>query len=52
MSTAEGVKLAVKAVNTALNRDSASGNGIDVVLITTQGIERMPPRRLETNIEA
>src|SRR3989338_1251189 len=48
LSLAEAQKLAVKAVNAALQRDCASGNGIDVVLITTQGIERMPPRRLET----
>ncbi len=45
-------KLAIRAVNTALQRDIASGNGIDVVLITPRGIERQAPRRLETNIEA
>ncbi|MBI4440646.1 proteasome subunit beta [Candidatus Woesearchaeota archaeon] len=52
MTLAEAHKLAVRAVNTALQRDIASGNGIDVVLITPRGIERQPPRRLETNIEA
>ncbi|MBU1875503.1 MAG: proteasome subunit beta, partial [Nanoarchaeota archaeon] len=34
MTTKEAVSLAVKAVNTALQRDSASGNGIDVVVVT------------------
>ena len=52
MSLAEAHRLGVRAVNTALQRDIASGNGIDVVLITPRGIERQAPRRLETNIEA
>ncbi len=39
MSIEEGVKLAVKCVNTALQRDSASGNGIHVVVVTEQGIK-------------
>lgn len=39
MSLDEGVKLAVKCVNTALQRDSASGNGIHVVVVTEQGIK-------------
>ncbi len=36
----EGVDLAYRAVNTALQRDSASGEGVDVVVITNTGIER------------
>ncbi|MBR9683771.1 proteasome subunit beta [Candidatus Woesearchaeota archaeon] len=35
----EGIPLVVKAVNTALQRDSASGNGIDVVTITNKEIK-------------
>lgn len=35
----DGVKLAVKAVATAIERDINSGNGIDVVTITEQGIQ-------------
>ncbi len=41
MSLDEGVKLAVKCVNTALQRDSASGNGIHVVVVTEQGIKKV-----------
>ncbi len=41
MSTADGIKLAVKAVNTALQRDSASGNGVDVLVITDKEIKRV-----------
>jgi proteasome beta subunit len=40
MNTSEGVKLAVKAVNTALQRDSASGNGIDVIVVSNKEIKR------------
>lgn len=50
MSTADGVKLAVKAVNTALQRDSCSGNGIDVVVITEKEIKRVIQRELEVNL--
>ncbi len=41
MSLDEGIKLAVKCVNTALQRDSASGNGIHVVVVTEQGIKKV-----------
>ncbi len=41
MSTDDAVALAVKAVNTALQRDSASGNGIDVLVINEKEIKRV-----------
>ncbi len=41
MSADEAVALAVKAINTALQRDSASGNGIDVVVINEKEIKRV-----------
>ena len=50
MTTAEGVKLAVKAVNTALQRDSASGNGIDVVVVTEKEIKRVLSKELEISL--
>ncbi len=51
MALSDAHKLAVKAMNAALQRDIATGNGIDVVLITPKSIERQPPRRIETSIE-
>lgn len=36
----EGIKLAYRAVNTALQRDSASGEGVDVMIINKDGIKR------------
>lgn len=40
MTKEEGISLAYRAVNTALQRDSASGEGVDVTIITEQGIEK------------
>ena len=40
LSEAEGVELAIKSVNAALQRDSASGGGIDVFVINKSGIKK------------
>jgi len=50
MSTADGVKLAIKCVNTALQRDSASGNGVDVVVVTEKEIKRVFQKELEYSL--
>ena len=50
MSTSEGIKLAVRAVNTALQRDSASGNGVDVLVVNEQGIKRVMHKELEISL--
>lgn len=41
MTIEEGVKLAVKAINAAIQRDTASGSGIDVITITKAGIKKV-----------
>ncbi len=51
MSIEEGIKLAVKSLNAALQRDIASGNGIDVVTITKEGIKKVLSREINTRIE-
>lgn len=51
MSINDGVKLAVKAINTALQRDIASGNGIDVVTITKEGVKKVLERELEVKLQ-
>jgi proteasome beta subunit len=51
MTIDEGVKLAVKAVNAALQRDTASGNGIDVVTITDKGMQTVVEKELEIRLE-
>ncbi len=50
MTTADGVKLAVKCINTALNRDSASGNGVDVVVISDKEIKQVLQKQVEVTL--
>lgn len=40
MTVEEGTKLAVKAINAAIQRDIASGNGITVVTVTNEGAKK------------
>ena len=51
ISVEEGVKLGVKAVNAAVQRDIASGNGIDVVTITKTEVKRVLSKEIITKIE-
>ena len=51
MSAEEAIKLAIKSVNAALQRDSATGNGIDVVKVTAQGVERVFSEAIEAKVE-
>lgn len=50
LSVADGIKLGVKAVNAAMQRDSFSGEGIDVYTITKEGVKKVLTKKLETNI--
>ncbi len=50
MSVADGIKLAVKSINTALQRDSASGNGIDVVVVTEKEVKKVMQKELECSL--
>ncbi|MEK6857846.1 MAG: proteasome subunit beta [Nanoarchaeota archaeon] len=52
LSIEDGIKLAIKAVNTALQRDIYSGNGIDVVSITEKGVKTVFEKELIASIEA
>ena len=51
MSLQEGIKLAVRAINAAIQRDGASGEGIDVLTVTPEGIKKVFAKKLKTNIE-
>ncbi len=48
----DGVKLAVKALNVALQRDSASGNGITVYVIDKRGLRKVLTKELDTRLAA
>jgi proteasome beta subunit len=50
MSVDEAIKLGVKAVNAAVQRDIASGNGIDVVAITKDGLKKVFSKELDMTI--
>ncbi len=51
MSKEEGVELAKKAIMAALERDSASGNGIDIYSIDKDGLHEEFSKMLETKVE-
>ena len=48
----EGVKLAVKAINAAIQRDPSSGNGVLVMSITDKGVKRVLDKQLDTRLDA
>ena len=52
ISTDEAVKLVVKALNSALRRDSASGSGFEVIKITDKGVEPALMQELKINLKA
>lgn len=47
MAINEGVKLAVRALRSALQRDAMTGNGIDVVKITKEGFTKLSEKEVE-----
>ncbi|HHE36552.1 MAG TPA: proteasome subunit beta [Candidatus Woesearchaeota archaeon] len=51
LSESEGVELAIKAVNAAMQRDSASGEGIDVYVINKSGVRRVAYKKVKTRAE-
>lgn len=52
MTMQEGVELAVKALNAAMQRDIATGNGIDVFTITKDGVKTVISRQFDTTFKA
>lgn len=46
----EGVKLAIQAVNAAIQRDAATGNGIDVLTITKDGVKKVYEKEINTYV--
>lgn len=50
LSIEEGIKLAVKGINAAIQRDMNSGDGIDVMTITNQGIKTVLAKEISNKI--
>lgn len=51
ISVKEGVPLAVKSINAALQRDIYTGSGIDVVTITKEGVKTVIEKEFDTSIK-
>lgn len=51
MTLQEGIKLGVRAVNAAMQRDTATGDGIDTFTITKEGVKKLATKKLETNVQ-
>jgi proteasome beta subunit len=51
MSSKDGIDLAIKALHAAMKRDSASGDGYDIVVINTKGWNPLSPEELEKRKE-
>ncbi len=50
ISLEEGVQLALKALNAAIQRDSASGSGIDIIKKTKDGFSIIMEKELSTKV--
>ncbi len=50
MNIEQGVDLAIRAINSSLQRDTASGNGLDVITITKAGVKKAFEKTLITRV--
>lgn len=51
MSVDDGIKLAVKAINAGIQRDNASGGGVDVAVIDSKGFRKVMTKIIDTTIQ-
>jgi proteasome beta subunit len=47
MSTSEGADLAIRGLNASMRRDAASGNGMDIVIITKRGYKQLSKKDID-----
>lgn len=47
MSKSNAIKLAIKAIDAAIERDIGTGEGIDVKIVTSEGIEEYPESKIK-----
>jgi 20S proteasome alpha/beta subunit len=47
----EAVEIGKKAINAAVQRDVASGNGIDIIAISKEGVKRVLTKEVSYKIE-
>lgn len=51
LSSDEGVDIAIRAINAAMSRDSASGNGVDVAIINGKEFKILSDDEIKTRME-
>jgi len=51
ITTDEGVKLVLKSINASMQRDTYSGNGVDVVVINNEGAKKVFEKQLDTTLK-
>lgn len=51
LSVEEGIKIATQGIYSALQRDAATGNGIDIVTVTDKGIKRVVENELRQEFQ-
>lgn len=51
MTEQEGVELAIKAISSALQRDSASGEGVDIYVINKSGMKKIAGKKVNKTLE-
>ena len=51
LSVDEGTVLAVKSINAAMQRDTASGQGIDVIAITKDGVKKVFNKMVDYSVK-
>ena len=47
----EGIELATKAINTAINRDLATGDGLDIFVINERGAHQVVAKKIEKTLK-
>lgn len=52
MSKEKSIKLAIRAINTAIERDIGTGEGVDVMIIDKKGIRRYPQEKIKEVLKA
>lgn len=50
MTIEEGVKVATRAINAAIHRDLATGDGIDVLAITKEGVKKVLQKQISVDL--
>ena len=50
LDVATGAKVALRAINTSMKRDSASGDGVNVFVIAKDGIKRLAPKTINMEL--